>query len=75
MIRRRSVMIGMCSLLAAPAVVRASSLVRLSGVMPLGAKLDTPAEPELMLFAISGWGNTGDAIPIYLPNSWRPAWP
>jgi hypothetical protein len=75
MIRRRSVMIGMCGLVAAPAIVRASSLMRLSRASPFLAKLDLLPEPEAMLFSVRGWGGSQEAIPIYLPNSWRPAWP
>jgi hypothetical protein len=74
-IKRRSVMIGMCSLVAAPAIVRAGSLMRLSRASSFLAELDILPEPEAMLFSIHGWGGSQEAIPIYLPNSWRPAWP
>jgi hypothetical protein len=74
MIRRRSVIIGMCSLVAAPAIVRADSLMRLTRPTPLPAKLCLPTAPEPLLLSIRGWGTNEGAIPIYLPSSWRATW-
>lgn len=83
LIQRRALMIGLCSLVAAPAVVRAASLM---AIRPPHLACDEPAtlaSPAALILTISGWDcadvvteSTGGArsVPIYLSNTWRAAW-
>jgi hypothetical protein len=83
MIQRRSVIMGICGLVAAPAVVRATSIMPIRTTSHL--IIDPGADPSVgsVLFTIHGWEGIDLArakkagqhiVPIYLPNSWRSAW-
>jgi hypothetical protein len=82
MILRRSFIMGFCGLVAAPAVVRATS------IMPIRTRnhlIIDPADPsaEPVLFTIHGWDvsdldrteeTAQHIVSIYLPSSWRSSW-
>ncbi len=83
MIKRRSFILGICGLVAAPAMVRATSIMPIRTTNHL--IVDPGADPSAgsVWFTIQGWdgidlGRAGKAgqhiVPIYLPNSWRSPW-
>jgi hypothetical protein len=83
MIRRRSVITGICSLVATPTALRVLSIMPASATSRSG--VDRPARPEAapVAFKIHGWDqcdpnrteNAGQHIVvIHLTNSWRSAW-
>jgi hypothetical protein len=83
MIQRRSVIMGICGLVAAPAVVRATSIMPIRTTNRLVINPSADPSARSVLFTIHGWdgidlGRAEQAgqhiVPIYLPNSWRSSW-
>lgn len=79
MIRRRSVILGFCGLVAAPAVVRATSIMPIKASSHLLIDPGAEASARSVLFTIYGWDvSAGQSersaehiVSIYLPRSWR----
>lgn len=62
---RRGFITGLVSLIAAPAIVRATSLMAISPVPPLVLAFDTAVGPErnaISLFKITGYGVDGKPV-------------
>jgi hypothetical protein len=79
MIQRRAVIIGFCGLVAAPAVVRAASIMPVRSVRNPVSNDVVPPSAGLVAFTIHGWnaGKESEAeriISFHLPSSWRAAW-
>ena len=82
MFQRRSVIVGLGALVAAPAVVRAASIMRVRGFDRLIVREDQGAK-DVVSFTIYGWDNIKPQLRLYVPNrpvaihlsqSWRASW-
>ena len=82
MFQRRSVIMGLGALVAAPAVVRAASIMRVRGFDRLIVLEDQGAN-DVVSFTIYGWDNTkpqselyvrNPPVAIHLSQSWRASW-
>jgi hypothetical protein len=83
MIRRRSVIAGICSLVAAPSAVRAFFTTPVSATSLSTVERTTGPGAALTMFKIHGWDQNDPDCPqkagqhvvvIHLTNSWRSAW-
>lgn len=83
MIRRRSVITGICCLIAEPTALRAFSIMPVSATSCSG--IDPTAVPSAapVTFKIRGWDQSDlggnekagqQVVVIHLTNSWRAAW-
>lgn len=82
MFQRRSVIMGLGALVAAPAVVRAASILPARGTDRLIVREDQGAK-DLVSFTIYGWDNIKPKLGVYVRNppvaihlsqSWRASW-
>lgn len=82
MIGRRSVLAGMCGLVAAPALVRAASIMPVKVVRTIAGDDLAIQVLRPVVFAIQGWSprrsqaemTRQPLVSIYLTNSWQASW-
>jgi hypothetical protein len=83
MIKRRTVLIGTCGLIAAPALVRAASIMPVRSIGGLITAAVRESTAGAVAFRIHGWDaghwseteKSGQRIVSFqLTNSWRAAW-
>jgi hypothetical protein len=83
MIELRSVILGLCSLIAMPAVIRAASIISISSNGGLNINPVAEPAPDSVVFTIHGW-NGGErsgaksvgqrVVTFQLTSSWRTSW-
>lgn len=83
MIRRRSVIAGICGLVAAPTAVKPLSIIPISATSRSDVNRPAPLGAAPTAFRIHGWDQDDlsrtekggqHVVVIHLTNSWRSAW-